>query len=88
MIFDKNAIKIFGISCLTDTLREYDNYDVGDMLGNTALTFVWTDIEPTQSMTKSLKKLNIELYEGVGQILVVNNYGNYPTLLFDCGIYA
>ncbi|MBF0459155.1 MAG: hypothetical protein HQK99_14790 [Nitrospirae bacterium] len=87
MIFDKHAIKIFGIICRTDTLREYGDQDVGNMFSS-ALTFAWTEIEPSQSMTKSLKKLNTELYEGVGQILLINNYGDNPTLLFDCGIYS
>ncbi|KWT90978.1 hypothetical protein [Candidatus Magnetominusculus xianensis] len=87
MTFNKRAIDIFGIMCGTDNLMEYEDYDVGDMF-NSALCFVDVQIEPSQSTIKSLKKLNIELYEGVGKIFAIDDYDNYQTLVFDCGIYA
>ncbi|MEO5361141.1 MAG: hypothetical protein H7843_11955 [Nitrospirota bacterium] len=87
MKLDKKAINIFGVICDTWSLMEYEDYDVGDMFSS-ALTFTNPVMELSQSTTKSLKKLSIEHYEGIGQIFIIDDYGNEPTLLFDCGIYA
>ncbi|MBF0488646.1 MAG: hypothetical protein HQK98_10845 [Nitrospirae bacterium] len=87
MTFNKKAIDIFGVNCGTWSLMEYEDYDVGDMFSS-ALTFIDIQMEPSQSESKSLKKLDINLYEGVGKIFTIDSYGDYPTLVFDCGIYA
>ncbi|MBF0569134.1 MAG: hypothetical protein HQK95_09770, partial [Nitrospirae bacterium] len=87
MTFNKKAIEIFGITCGTSSLMEYEDYDVGDMFSS-ALTFTNAEMEPSQGVTKSLKKLNLNLYEGIGKIFTIDSYGDYPTLVFDCVIYA
>ncbi|MBF0555881.1 MAG: hypothetical protein HQK96_15255, partial [Nitrospirae bacterium] len=61
--------------------------DVGDTFFS-ALTFIDIEIAPSESATKSLKKVDIDIYEGIGRIFAIDNYGSYPTLVFDCGIYA
>ncbi|MBF0405658.1 MAG: hypothetical protein HQL00_17070 [Nitrospirae bacterium] len=87
MIFNKKAMDIFWISNDGISMREYGDYDVGDTFFS-ALTFSYTEIEPSESATKSLKKVDINIYEGIGRIFSIDNYGGYPTWVFDCGIYA
>ncbi|WP_420266414.1 hypothetical protein [Candidatus Magnetominusculus dajiuhuensis] len=87
MIFNKKAIEIFGINCGGMSLREYGDRDVGDTFFS-ALTFIDIEMEPSESATKSLKKVEINLYEGVGRIFAIDKYDGYPVLIFDCGIYA
>ncbi|MCG6553500.1 MAG: hypothetical protein L7F77_14350 [Candidatus Magnetominusculus sp. LBB02] len=87
MTFDKKAINIFGINCGGMSLMEYGDYNVGDTFSS-ALTFIDIEIEASESATKLFKKVNINTYEGVGRISIIENFGDYPTLLFDCGIYA
>ncbi|MEO5358832.1 MAG: hypothetical protein H7843_00125 [Nitrospirota bacterium] len=86
MTFNKKTKDIFWITCDASTLYELGDYYVGDAF-NEALTFIHTEMEPSQSATKSLKRVDISLYEGVGRIFDISK-GNGPTLLFDCGIYA
>ncbi|MBF0319821.1 MAG: hypothetical protein HQL01_08475 [Nitrospirae bacterium] len=87
MTNEKKAIDIFGISCDSWTLRENGDYAVGDKFFN-ALTFQFVEMELSQSMTTSIKKLDIDFYEGVGKILIIDKGPYAQTLLFDCGIYA
>ncbi|MEO5361597.1 MAG: hypothetical protein H7843_14325 [Nitrospirota bacterium] len=87
MIFNNKAIDIFWVNCGGMSLREYGDHDVGDTFFS-ALTFIDIQMEPSQSATKSLKKVDINIYEGLGRIFAIDNYGGYPTLLFDGGIYA
>ncbi|MBF0488648.1 MAG: hypothetical protein HQK98_10855 [Nitrospirae bacterium] len=87
MTFNKKAIEIFGVNCGTWSLMEYEDYDVGDMFSS-ALTFINIQIEPSQSEIKSLRKLDINIYEGVGRIFAIDDYGNENVWVFDCGIYA
>ncbi|MBF0486959.1 MAG: hypothetical protein HQK98_02255 [Nitrospirae bacterium] len=87
MTFNKRAIEIFGVNCGMWSLREYEDYYVGDTFGS-ALTFISIQMEPSQSATRSLKKLDINYYEGIGKILTIDKYGGDSTLVFDCGIYA
>ncbi|MBF0516667.1 MAG: hypothetical protein HQK97_06035 [Nitrospirae bacterium] len=86
MTFNKKAIDTFWISEMGMTLREYGDRDVGETFSN-ALTFVDKGMVPSEIMTKSVKRVDIDLYEGVGIIRDISK-GNGPTLLFDCGIYA
>ncbi|MCG6552858.1 MAG: hypothetical protein L7F77_11055, partial [Candidatus Magnetominusculus sp. LBB02] len=87
MIFNKKATNVFWISCSGMSLREYGDYNVGDTFPS-ALTFIDIAIEPSESATKSFKKVDIDTYEGVGRIFDIDSFGHYPALLFDCGIYA
>ncbi|MBF0457605.1 MAG: hypothetical protein HQK99_06900 [Nitrospirae bacterium] len=87
MIFNKKAIDIFWISNDGISLREYGDIDIGDTFFS-ALTFTDTEIEPSDSATKSFKRVDLNIYEGVGRIFAIDTYEDYPTLVFDCGIYA
>ncbi|KWT76844.1 hypothetical protein [Candidatus Magnetominusculus xianensis] len=87
MIFNKKAIDIFWVNCGGMILREYRDYEVGDTFSS-ALTFSDIQMEPSKSVTKSLKRVDIGLYEGVGRIFALDSWGDYPKLGFDCGIYA
>ncbi|MBF0488647.1 MAG: hypothetical protein HQK98_10850 [Nitrospirae bacterium] len=86
MTFNKKAIDIFWINCGGMSLREYGDRNVGDTFFN-VLTFSYTEMEPSESVTKSLRRVDIDIYEGVGRIFDISK-DNGPTLLFDCGIYA
>ncbi|MCG6552857.1 MAG: hypothetical protein L7F77_11050 [Candidatus Magnetominusculus sp. LBB02] len=87
MRFNKKAINVFWVVNHGISMREYGDYNVGDTFSS-ALSFTHPIMEPSESATKSLKKVDIDTYEGVGRIFVIENFGDYPTLLFDCGIYA
>ncbi len=87
MTNEKKAIDVYGIVCDSWTLRENGDYAVGDKFFN-ALYFIYVQMEPSQSMTKSIKNLDMYLYEGVGKIITIDKGPYSPTLLFDCGIYA
>ncbi|MEO5361598.1 MAG: hypothetical protein H7843_14330 [Nitrospirota bacterium] len=86
MIFNKKATDIFWITSGGMSRREYGDIDIGDRFFS-ALTFVHPEIELSQSTTKSLKKVDINVYEGVGRIFAIDKYDDYPALIFDCGIY-
>ncbi|KWT90983.1 hypothetical protein [Candidatus Magnetominusculus xianensis] len=86
MIFNKKAMDIFWIIKDGMSLREYGDIDVGETFFS-ALTFIDIEIAPSESTTKSLKKVDIDIYEGIGRIFDIAK-DNGPTLLFDCGIYA
>ncbi|WP_420265077.1 hypothetical protein [Candidatus Magnetominusculus dajiuhuensis] len=86
MTFHKKAIDIFWITCYARSLEELGDITVGNMFFN-VLTFAYTEMETSQSAIKSLKRIDINLYEGVGRIFDISK-DNGPTLLFDCGIYA
>ncbi|MBF0488649.1 MAG: hypothetical protein HQK98_10860 [Nitrospirae bacterium] len=62
MIFNKKAIDILWINCGGMSLREYGDRDVGDTFFS-ALTFIDIEIAPSESATKSLKKVDINIYE-------------------------
>ncbi|MEO5360777.1 MAG: hypothetical protein H7843_10090 [Nitrospirota bacterium] len=81
------AVDIFGISCHTWTVREYGDYCLGDNIGS-ALTFSVVGIMPSESETKSLHKMNHELYHAQGRIIRIDDYEDKQVLVFDCGIYA
>ncbi|MBF0457488.1 MAG: hypothetical protein HQK99_06295 [Nitrospirae bacterium] len=83
----KKDIGIFGINCDSMSLHEFGEYEVGDNL-RSALSFVDTQMELSQSTTKYIKKLDLNLYEGVGKIINIDDYNNGQMSLFDCGIYA
>ncbi|KWT88351.1 hypothetical protein [Candidatus Magnetominusculus xianensis] len=85
MTFNKKVKDIFWITCYASTLYELGDYYVGDMF-NEVLILKYTEMKPSQSSTKSLKRVDINLYEGVGKIYDISK-DNLPTLLFDCGIY-
>ncbi|MBF0516671.1 MAG: hypothetical protein HQK97_06055 [Nitrospirae bacterium] len=87
MIFNKKAIDIFWISNDAISMREYGDYDVGDTFFS-ALTFSYNEVKPSDTATKSLKKIDINIYEGIGMIFSIDNYAGDPTWVFDCGIYA
>ncbi|WP_420265080.1 hypothetical protein [Candidatus Magnetominusculus dajiuhuensis] len=87
MAAESKALDIFGIVSDTWSLREYDDYYVGDKIGS-ALTFSIVGIELSESTTRSLHKINIELYIGVGKIIYIDDYDDKKVLVFDCGIYA
>ncbi|KWT88352.1 hypothetical protein [Candidatus Magnetominusculus xianensis] len=86
MTFSKKVKDIFWITCYASTLEELGDYYVGDPFHD-VLTLEIFEIVQSQNSTNSLKRVDINLYEGVGKIYDISK-DNGPTLFFDCGIYA
>ncbi|MBF0456785.1 MAG: hypothetical protein HQK99_02700 [Nitrospirae bacterium] len=86
MSINKKAADILWITCDAWPLQEWGDYTVGDTFFE-VLVFSHIAMESSQSTTMSLKRVDINLYEGVGRIFDIST-DNSPTLLFDCGIYA
>ncbi|MCG6553501.1 MAG: hypothetical protein L7F77_14355 [Candidatus Magnetominusculus sp. LBB02] len=86
MTFNKKAKDIFWITETAYTLDEHGDYDVGETFA-AVLTLFHTEIEPSESAVKSLNRIDVNLYEGVGRVFDISK-DNGPALLFDCGLYA
>ncbi|MCG6553499.1 MAG: hypothetical protein L7F77_14345 [Candidatus Magnetominusculus sp. LBB02] len=86
MTFNKKVKDIFWISCNGWSSAEYGDYVVGETFPE-ELAFFPTEIEPSESTVKSLKRVDINVYEGVGRLFDLTEE-NGPSMLFDCGIYA
>ncbi|MCG6553498.1 MAG: hypothetical protein L7F77_14340 [Candidatus Magnetominusculus sp. LBB02] len=85
-MWNKKGMDTFWIHSDTWSLQPIGNFAIGETFFS-VLNFRNTEIESVKSTTKSLKRVDIDLYEGVGRIFDISK-GDYPALLFDCGIYA